>query len=134
MVTWPPYWPVPVPFLTAWYSKSSAPVVASVITCSSEGVPSCCSPPTTVSQASTGFPEPAHTTLRTDSAVGASAPSAAARPTATASADSALLAAMVDATVMVEVELLVTPLTVPFGAVWTTRSPPRTGRPANVRS
>src|SRR5262249_26934592 len=47
-----------------WYSNSFLPVAASVMTCSWFGVPSSCSPPTTVSYARTGVPEPAQTTLR----------------------------------------------------------------------
>src|SRR5690606_26703833 len=53
-----------VPFCTACHSYSFSPVVASVTTCSSCGVPSCWRPPTTVSYATTGLPSAAQITLR----------------------------------------------------------------------
>ncbi len=69
------------------------------MTCSSLGVPSCCSPPTTVSYASTGLPSATQTTLR--GALAASVffePWAWADFTAFASAVAALIFAVVPAT------------------------------------
>ena len=47
--TVPEYRLLPVPFSMPWYLYSLAPVAASVMTCSSFGVPSSWRPPTTVS-------------------------------------------------------------------------------------
>ena len=133
-VTWPLYSLLPMPVLIPWYSKSLAPVFASVMTCNWLGVPSSCRPPTTDSQASTGAPEAAQTTLREVSTAGLVAPSAFARPIAKLSADAADRVAVVLGTLMVALVALSAPFEVPSAAVCTTRSPPRTGRPANVRS
>ncbi len=48
-VTVPLYSVLPVPVSMACHSYSFAPEVASVMTCRAFGVPSSCSPPTTVS-------------------------------------------------------------------------------------
>lgn len=56
MLTVPLYWLLPVPVSMPSKRESSAPVVASVMTCSLLGVPSSWNPETTVSQASFGVP------------------------------------------------------------------------------
>ncbi len=124
--------PVPVSIVSSW--KSLAPVLASVMTCSSLGVPSFWTPVTTVSYARTGLPEAAQITLR-----GASLASALVFFSA-AEADSALFlalaagwaASVVDTAILACVAL--STVRVPFFFSWTTRSPPRTGRPSYVRS
>ncbi len=130
-VTLPLYWVLPTPFSIPWYWKSLAPVVASVMTCSSLGVPSSWSPPTTVSYASSGLPSATQTTLR--GAFAASVffdPSACADLTAFASAAAGFTFAVVPATLIWERTALVTPLSVPPLLSCTTRSPPRTGSPS----
>ena len=67
-VTVPLYWLLPVPVSMASYWYSFLPVAASVMTCSSLGVPSSWRPLTTVSQARSGLPVAAQTTLRAPSA------------------------------------------------------------------
>ncbi len=95
-VTWPLYWVLPVPLWMACHSKIFLPVEASVTTCSSFGVPSCCRPPTTVSYASVGSPCPIHTTLRgARSASVFFEPSAFAAPSACFSAAAGVTSALV---------------------------------------
>lgn len=125
----PAYWPVPVPVRTAWKSNRALPEVASVMTWSSLGVPSSWVPPTTDSQASTGSTPAAQTTSR-------GAPSTAGRvASAFFATASALWAAVEEVTRAVVVATLRPALLAsdtverPF-LTCTTRSPPRTGRPA----
>ncbi|MGX1404862.1 hypothetical protein RKD40_002475 [Streptomyces ambofaciens] len=129
-VTVPLYIVLPVPFSTAWYSYSLAPVAASVITCSSFGVPSSWRPPTTVSYARTGVPFAAQITLRgARSASGCSAPAAFAADTA---CDSAFAAEIFGVTVagLIALAVAFTTCSVFPASPATTRSPPRTGRPS----
>ncbi|CAM5631697.1 hypothetical protein SALBM135S_03441 [Streptomyces alboniger] len=63
-MTLPLYWLLPVPFSMAWCWYSFLPVAASVMTWSLLGVPSFCTPVTTVVNANTGLPEAAQITLR----------------------------------------------------------------------
>ncbi len=109
-VTWPLYWLLPVPVSMASKLWSFLPVVASVMMCSRLGVPSFCTPSRTVSKARAGLPSPAQTTLRALAA--------------------AFSFGCVDGTDMRASVALSTPLDFPSAAVWVTRSPPRTGRPA----
>ncbi|CAM5641697.1 hypothetical protein SAURM35S_09866 [Streptomyces aurantiogriseus] len=135
IVTVPLYWLWPVPVWMASHSYSFSPVCASVTTCSSCGVPSCWKPPTTVSYARVGLPLAAQTTLRGAlSAADLVEPSAWAAFRACFSAAAWVTSAVRSATAMVAFVALVTPSVVPDSDSWTTRSPPRTGSPAYVRS
>ncbi|GAA2411610.1 hypothetical protein GCM10010420_45740 [Streptomyces glaucosporus] len=129
-VTRPLYIPVPVPVWTPSHSASFFPVAASVTTWSSLGVPSSWTPVTRVSQARTGLPSAAQTTLR--GAFSASAPAVSCAVAAFRADFSAAVAdtsAVVLATLMRAEVALVTPRAPSFFS-WTTRSPPRTGRPS----
>ncbi|CAM5702353.1 hypothetical protein SBADM41S_06077 [Streptomyces badius] len=113
-------------------------MVASVTTCSSFGVPSCWSPPTTVSYASRGEPPPAQTTLRgAFSAFLAFEPSARAAPSACFSAAAGATSAVrptAFSCAPVAFDALLTPWVFPAADSLTTRSPPSTGSPSRVRS
>ncbi len=130
----PLYVLVPVPVSTASCWKSFAPVAASVMTCSSLGVPSGWTPLTTVSYARTGLPVAAQTTLR-----GAASALVFAFFLALDAASALFLAAAgasrasVPDTAIVASVALVT-LRAPLFFTCTTRSPPSTGSPAYVRS
>lgn len=119
-------WPLPTTDSISSYDPTVAPVTASVITCSRDGVcPSGCHPLTTVSQASRPCPELASTNS-------SGVPTASALPTNRALAAFFAAAAVVLAEVArvsgaaSPTEL---PAYVPFGAVWMTKSPPYTRRP-----
>ncbi len=102
------------------------PLVASVMTCSSLGVPSAWVPVTTVSQARAGLPVAAQITLRADEAAGALASEAATadRLTVVAATAGVVVGTDIRASVALVVERA------PLFLFWcTTRSPPRTGRP-----
>ncbi len=129
-VTWPLYIVLPVPVSTACHSVILAPVLALVTTCNSFGVPSCWSPPTTVSNARTGAPSAAQITLRAPlEALASLEPSAPAAETAWLSAAAGVTVALVSATLISWWVALVTLLVTPSLA-WTVRSPPSTGSPS----
>ncbi len=127
-VTVPLYLLVPVPFLTASHWVSFLPVVASVTTCSSLGVPSACVPVTTVSQARTGLPVDAQTTFRGDLAFSPVVVSGAAFSAEPEAAEGATAASVLLTAIRALVALVT--VRVPLAFSWTTRSPPRTGSPA----
>ncbi len=133
--TVPEYTVLPVPVSIASHSYSFSPVVASVTTCSSCGVPSCWKPPTTVSYATVGLPSAAQITLRGALLTsGFLAFSALAAASACRSALAAGTVALVVAGLMAARVALTTPAASPDFVVFTTRSPPRTGSPSYVRS
>ncbi len=123
--TLPTKTPVPVPVLMPSALPSTAPVFASVTTCRRLGVPSLSLPETTVSQASVGVPEAAHTTRR--GAVSRAEPASAA--SAASWAFGAASAGVVFTPVRSASLALVTLWVAPEAFWWTIRSPPRTGSP-----
>ncbi len=76
------------------------------------------------------MPEPAQITLRAPSADVLAEPRVLAALTACFAALAAVICGLSEATLMADLVALVTPSVLPDLAVWTTRSPPRTGRPA----
>ncbi len=77
------------------------------------------------------MPAAAHTTLRAVAAVAFAVPAALSAVCFAAAGDTAAVVLGTDIRALVA---LLTPFSAPFFAVWTTRSPPSTGRPAYVRS
>ncbi len=127
----PEYTVLPVPVSMASHAYSFSPLVASVITCSSCGVPSCWKPPTTVSYATTGLPLAAQITLRGSrlmSGLLASSAFPAARACCRAFAAGTAVFVVAGLTA-VRVAFTTAAVSSAF-VLSTTRSPPRTGRPS----
>ncbi len=122
---------LPVPVSMASHPYSFSPVVASVTTCSSCGVPSCWKPPTTVSYATTGLPFAAQITLRGSRLMsGLLASSALPAVSACRRAFAAGTAAFVVAGSIAARVAFTTDAVASAFVLSTTRSPPSTGRPS----